>query len=146
MRLEKDFFERTPEEVACDLLNSYVVREDAGQIKAMITETEAYRGRGRSDTGTMSEEAGTFYIYNLRGNPTLNITTGEEGDPECVLVREVEIDGQKYGPIQTADELDIGWDWDGENVSGEGLYFDDGIFHEEVLNQENCAGRWSLEG
>lgn len=145
MRLDKDFFERVAEEVAYDLLNSYVVKEGGTQVKARITQTEAYRGQGRNDTETMLEEAGTLYIYNLRGNPTLNVTTGEKDNPECVLIKEVEIDGQRYGPVQTADELDIGWDWEGEDVSGDRLYFDDRILYEEVLSQENCEGRWSLE-
>lgn len=74
-----------------------VVDERAGRI----VEVEAYGGRddaashahrGRTRrNGSMFARAGTLYCYRSHGIHTCaNVVTGEEGDPQAVLIRAVE--------------------------------------------------------
>lgn len=97
--------------VAQELLGCMLVRK-AGEstITAKIIETEAYCGekdlachasKGRTKrTEVLYQKAGTIYVYLCYGiHYLLNIVTTEEGSPEAVLVRGIEINGQKiYGP------------------------------------------------
>lgn len=105
-RLERDFYARDVEEVACDLLGTVLVRGDrAGRI----VEAEAYRGEsdpashataGRTArNASMFGEPGTAYVYISYGIHTmLNAVTGEDGRPSAVLVRAVE-------PLQGVDAM-----------------------------------------
>jgi DNA-3-methyladenine glycosylase len=104
--LKQDFFARTADLVAPDLLGKFLVREARGVRTAlMITETEAYDGfadrashasRGRTKrTDVMFGKAGHWYVYFIYGMyEMLNIVTGDEGYPSAVLIRGVAgIDG-----------------------------------------------------
>lgn len=90
------------EDVAKILLGHYICRKtDAGLVKGMIVETEAYlskndqachasRGKSRRNK-TMFEEAGKAYIYFIYGNYyCFNVVSGPIGQGEAVLVRAVE--------------------------------------------------------
>jgi len=103
MRLTRDFFERDTLEVARDLLGKRLVRQtEDGKITAgIIVETEAYCGRfdeachsykGKTErTAVMFGPKGHAYIYLIYGMyHCLNLTSGKEGEPECVLIRALE--------------------------------------------------------
>ena len=94
-RLGMDFYHRPCVEVARDLVGKILVHNGRS---LRITETEAYCGesdtachasRGRTKrTEVMYREAGTVYIYLCYGmHWMLNIVTGEENQPEAVLIR-----------------------------------------------------------
>ena len=94
-RLMFDFFHRPCLEVARDLVGKVLVHEGK---RLRISETEAYCGesdtachasKGRTKrTEVMYMDAGTVYIYLCYGmHWMLNIVTGEEGQPEAVLIR-----------------------------------------------------------
>ena len=94
-RLGMDFYHRPCVEVARDLVGKILVHNGKS---LRITETEAYCGesdtachasRGRTKrTEVMYREAGTVYIYLCYGmHWMLNIVTGEENQPEAVLIR-----------------------------------------------------------
>ena len=94
-RLGYDFFHRPCLEVARDLVGKIIVC-DGKQLR--ISETEAYCGeadtachasRGRTKrTEVMYGKAGTVYIYLCYGmHWMLNLVTGEEDQPEAVLIR-----------------------------------------------------------
>ena len=94
-RLGFSFFQRPCVEVARDLVGKVLVC-NGKQLR--ITETEAYCGesdtachasKGRTKrTEVMYMEAGTVYVYLCYGmHWMLNIVTGEEEQPEAVLVR-----------------------------------------------------------
>ena len=94
-KLPYEFYHRPCLEVARDLVGKVLVHN--GQ-KLRISETEAYCGesdtachasKGRTKrTEVMYMDAGTIYIYLCYGmHWMLNIVTGEENQPEAVLIR-----------------------------------------------------------
>ena len=102
-RLKRKFFTRSTLEVAKDLLGKYLVRKiGKRKLVGKIVETEAYIGpkdrASHSYKGKITERnkaeyliGGCVYIYLVYGMYwQLNITTSEEGKPECVLIRAIE--------------------------------------------------------
>ena len=94
-RLDYVFFHRPCPEVARDLVGKVLVHRGN---TLRISETECYCGesdtachasRGRTKrTEVMYLEAGTVYVYLCYGmHWMLNIVTGEENQPEAVLIR-----------------------------------------------------------
>ena len=94
-RLDYDFFHRPCPEVARDLLGKVLVHRGN---TLRISETECYCGendtachasKGRTKrTEVMYRSAGTVYVYLCYGmHWMLNIVTGEENQPEAVLIR-----------------------------------------------------------
>jgi DNA-3-methyladenine glycosylase len=84
-------------------------------LRLRILETECYFGeedtachahKGRTErTGIMYEAGGNAYVYLCYGiHSLLNITTGEEGHPEAVLIRGVE---ESMGPGRLTKRLSI---------------------------------------
>lgn len=98
-KLTRIFFARPTLTVAKELLGKFLVRKIGGKIiKAIITETEAYKGpkdlashasRGRTKrTEIMFGPPGFAYIYLIYGMYyCLNIVTETEGYPAAVLIR-----------------------------------------------------------
>ena len=102
-RLAREFFIRDVLDVAPDLVGkNLVIRLPDGTFgRFMVTEVEAYRGsedrachafKGRTTrTDIMFHEGGRLYIYLIYGMYwMLNIVTGEENNPQAVLIRGVE--------------------------------------------------------
>lgn len=98
-KLKSAFFHSQAEVVARKLIGAVLVRTIAGVRRAArITETEAYVGihdlachasKGRTKrTEIMFGPPGYAYVYLIYGMyQMLNIVTGEEGDPQAVLLR-----------------------------------------------------------
>lgn len=98
-KLEQAFFARDTVTVAQELVGKVLVHQTPeGQLRLRISETEAYCGeadtachahKGRTNrTEVMYGPAGTVYIYLCYGmHWLLNIVTGQEGDPQAVLIR-----------------------------------------------------------
>lgn len=103
MILKRKFYNRNTIKVAEDLLGCFLVRQYRGKIiKAMITETEAYRGeydlachaaKGMTNrTEIMYGHPGHAYVYMIYGMYfMLNVVTEKKGFPAAVLIRAVEI-------------------------------------------------------
>ena len=114
--LSKEYFLAPATELAPDLLGKLLCRKIKGEtIKLRILETECYFGeedtachahKGRTPrTDIMYEAGGNAYIYLCYGiHSLLNITTGEEGHPEAVLIRAVE---GSVGPGRLTKRLSI---------------------------------------
>ena len=97
--LPKSFFMQDTCHVARDLIGKTLVRRHHGKtIRAIITETEAYKGfddkashasRGRTPrTAIMFGEAGKIYVYLVYGMyHCLNIVTEQKDFPSAVLIR-----------------------------------------------------------
>ena len=90
-------------EAARDLVGKILVRRfpDGQEMRVRITETEAYFGEsdsachachGRTKrTEVLYHPAGTIYVYLCYGiHWMLNLVTGDEDDPQAVLIRGVE--------------------------------------------------------
>ena len=98
--LARNFYQRTTELVARDLLGKLLVRNHAnGDVVLRLTEVEAYLGiddpachtyggRRTPRTETMWDEAGYAYVYLVYGlHSCLNVVTVGPGRPEAVLIR-----------------------------------------------------------
>ncbi len=94
-RLPYEFYHRHALEVAPDLVGKIIV---CGDTRLRISETEAYCGesdtachasKGRTQrTEVLYADAGTIYVYLCYGmHWMLNVITGDEGDPQGVLIR-----------------------------------------------------------
>ncbi len=102
--LAPGFYARPAEEVARDLLGSFLVSVVAGErVVGRIVETEAYIGPedpashaaeriGRTARNeSMFGEPGIAYVYRIYGiHWCLNAVTGQPGHPAAVLIRAVE--------------------------------------------------------
>ena len=100
---DEGFFHRDCLELAPALLGKLLCRRqpDGSVRRLRITETEAYRGeedsachahKGRTRrTEVMYGKCGTLYVYLCYGmHWLLNIVSGEEDEPQAVLIRACE--------------------------------------------------------
>ena len=110
----------SPEEVAPRLLGSFLVSEIGGkQVRARITEVEAYKGsddpashafRGRTRrNASMFERPGTLYVYRSYGiHWCANVAAGPEGVGWGILFRGAEIvDGIGIARLRRSRENDL---------------------------------------
>lgn len=101
-KLPRSFFERDGLNVARELLGKVLVHETGiGTVCGIITEVESYMGihdkgshtyggRRTERTEPMFHKGGTSYVYFTYGMyHCMNIATGQEGDPQAVLIRSV---------------------------------------------------------
>lgn len=127
MRLTKDFFQQDVLEVAPKLLGKRLIRvyDDGTKEEYIITETEAYRGeedlashasKGRTPrTEVMYHEGGVIYVYLIYGMYwMLNFVTGEQDDPQAVLIRGME---KINGPGRLTKKLQIDKSFYNENLA-----------------------------
>ena len=102
-RLPRNFYTQPTLKVARQMLGKYLVHKTKrGKLVGKIVETEAYIGPedkashafGNKITKRNKAEwliGGHIYIYLVYGMYwQLNISTGKEGRPECVLIRALE--------------------------------------------------------
>ena len=111
-RLSRNFFARASPLVARELLGCWMVRQlDDRVLRVRVRETEAYLGptdpashafRGRTRRNApMFGPAGVAYVYFIYGmHYCFNVVTGQEGDPQAVLIR-----GAVAGPPQSPQVL-----------------------------------------
>ena len=102
MILPLTYFCASARELAPDLLGKLLCRRtETGVLRLRITETECYCGeedsachahRGKTPRNAiMYERGGNAYVYLCYGiHHLLNLTTGDQGHPEAVLIRGVE--------------------------------------------------------
>ena len=144
MKLGYDFYHRPCLEVAWDLVGKVLV---CGEQKLRISETEAYVGesdtachahKGRTKrTEVMYMEAGTIYIYLCYGvHWLLNIVTGEENEPEAVLIRAC-CDAE--GPGKLTKKLGITGTLNRGNICGDDLYIIDDGFQCEITTDKRVG-------
>jgi DNA-3-methyladenine glycosylase len=124
-KLSKDFYTRDVLDVAPDLLGKYIVLKNSRDSQAfMITEVEAYRGiedlachasKGRTErTEVMFHCGGRLYVYLIYGMYwMLNVVTGEENNPQAVLIRGIE---NCPGPGRLTKKLGIDKSFYGEDL------------------------------
>lgn len=112
-----NFFKTNTITLAQNLIGKWIVTNVNGkEVRAQITETEAYLGitdsachtynsKRTARTEPMWQEGGTIYIYLCYGmHYLLNIVSGEVNQPEAVLIRAV---AGANGPAKTTKFLNI---------------------------------------
>lgn len=155
MKLGFSFFNRECLEAAEDLVGKVLVRKtDEGEIKLRITETEAYLGesdtachahKGRTKrTEVMYGKAGTIYVYLCYGmHWLLNIVTGEEDDPQAVLIRACE---GFEGPARLTKRLGITGEFNRKDITAcEDFYIEDDGFNREVTTLKRVGIGYASE-
>ncbi len=103
MRINNDFYRQSAIDAAPALLGKLICKrnEDNRILKMRITETECYMGvtdtgchasRGKTERNSpLWLEGGFTYVYLCYGMYNMfNVITGNEGDPQGVLIRGVE--------------------------------------------------------
>lgn len=144
MKLSFDFYHRPCLEVARDLVGKVLVCN--GQ-RLRISETEAYCGeddtachahKGRTKrTEVMYGKAGHAYVYLCYGmHWLLNIVTGEENQPEAVLIRAC-LDAD--GPGKLTKRLGITGILNRESLMGDTLWIADDGFTCSVLTAKRVG-------
>lgn len=129
-RAGREFFTRDVLDVAPALLSCVLNLRNSDNIvkRFMITETEAYRGeedkachasKGRTRrTEVMYREGGRLYVYLVYGiHWMLNIVTGEENNPQAVLIRGLE---SCSGPGRVTKTLGIDNSFNFEDLTSSG--------------------------
>jgi len=127
--MQKEFFEKSPEIVAKELLGSILTRKiDNRELRARIVETEAYYGdkdpasracKNGDLRETMMMDAGTILVYGVHNNWMLNFVTGKEGSAEAVLIRALEplnFDAKCNGPGLLTKALQINKSFHKKNI------------------------------
>ena len=147
-RLTYDFFHRECLEVARDLVGKVLVRQtEGGELRLRISETEGYCGeedtachahKGRTKrTEVLYGKAGTIYVYLCYGmHWLLNIVTGEEEDPQAVLIRAC-VDAS--GPGKLTKALKITGDFNRNNIDGQALWIEDDGFECQVVTDKRVG-------
>jgi len=129
-RLTRGFYTKPTLEVAQKLLGKYIVRK-IGQKKLIgkIIETEAYIGpqdkasHAYQGKMTMRNKAeyligGHIYIYLVYGMYwQFNISTGQKGEPECVLIRALDLGKLTSGPGKLCRYLKLDKSFYGEDLT-----------------------------
>ena len=144
MKLGYEFYHRPCLTVARDLVGKVLV---LGDQRLRISETEAYCGeadtachahKGRTQrTEVMYRKAGTVYIYLCYGmHWLLNIVTGEENEPEAVLIRAC-VDAE--GPGKLTKRLGITGELNRTSVCDGRLYIEDDGYRCEVVTDKRVG-------
>ena len=155
-RLDYEFYHRPCLEVAKDLVGKILIRQAGEEIVTMrISETEAYCGEGDTAchahkgrtkrTEVMYDKAGTLYIYLCYGiHYLMNIVTGEEEQPEAVLIRACV---EAPGPGKLTKALQITGELNRKSVcEGNRLWIaDDGFVCDVVSDKRVGIGYASIE-
>ncbi len=102
MRIDDSFYFRDAETVAREIVGKVLcLAKDGGILRMRITEAECYMGtedtachasRGKTPRNSaLWQEGGFTYVYLCYGMYNMfNIITGNEGEPQGVLIRGVE--------------------------------------------------------
>lgn len=140
MKLKEDFFRRDVLEVAPELVGKILCRAlpDGTVHRLVITETESYRGeedgachasKGRTArTDVLFQRGGLVYVYLIYGmHILLNIVTGEENEPQAVLIRACE---GHSGPGKLTRALSVDRSFYGEDICrSERIWVEDAPLH-----------------
>ncbi|MCM1357916.1 MAG: DNA-3-methyladenine glycosylase [Prevotella sp.] len=142
-KITEDFFRRDCLTVAPELIGKILVRKlpDGTLIKERISETEAYRGgedkacqasKGKTKrTEILYGESGKIYVYLCYGiHWLMNITTGDVGNPQCVLIRAGEAHN---GPAKITKYLQIDGNFNKQEICGNSeIWIEDDGFRPEI--------------
>jgi DNA-3-methyladenine glycosylase len=128
-KLRKNFYLKPGLDLAKDLLGKHIVRKDGkNYLTGKIIETEAYIGpkdkASHAFNGKITErnkveylEGGYIYIYLVYGMYwQLNIVAAKKGEPECVLIRALDLGKIASGPGKLCNYLKLDKSFYGEDL------------------------------
>ena len=155
-KLTHSFFQRDALIVAPELLGKILARQfDDNRIERYrITEVEAYRGeedkachaaKGHTKrTEVMYHSGGKIYVYFIYGMYwMLNIVTGEENQPQAILIRGLE---GISGPGRVGKRLELDRDFYGETLPSPRIWIEDAELVEYKTTPRigiDYAGEWA---
>jgi DNA-3-methyladenine glycosylase len=124
MPLSKEFYARSADIVAEEILGSVLVRAGDKTMSGRIVETEAYfgaddpasrafGGRIKQINRYMWEEGGIAFVYMVHGNWLFNIITGRKGELSGILIRALE-------PLEGIEEMSRNRKWRKDLTNGPG--------------------------
>lgn len=155
MRLSYSFFNRHCLEVSKELVGKVLVRKtEDGEIRLRITETESYIGesdtachahKGKTKrTEVMYMRAGTIYVYLCYGiHWLLNIVTGEEENPQAVLIRACQ---GFEGPAKLTKKLMITGEFNRKDITAcEDFYIEDDGYRCEIVTDKRVGIAYASE-
>ncbi len=129
-RLKRGFYTKKTLKVAKELLGKYIVRKiGKKKLEGKIIETEAYIGpkdrashafQGRVTPRNKAEYliGGHIYIYLVYGIYwQMNISTAKAGEPECVLIRALDLGKLASGPGKLCQYLKLDKSFYGEDLT-----------------------------
>lgn len=131
--LDRAFFDRGSDEVAIDLVGSWMVLHDGVRTtRVLVVETEAYGGsddpashafRGPTKrNAVMFGPPGFLYVYLIYGiHWCMNVVTGPVGDASAVLLRA----GEMVAPEESGGERTVALRGPGNLTRGLGITGDD---------------------
>ncbi|MFH1801747.1 MAG: DNA-3-methyladenine glycosylase [archaeon] len=141
VKLKKDFFNRSADAVARELLGKILVKKINGkEMRARIVETEAYfdgndpasRARQNGDLKkTMQMPAGTILVYGIHNSWMLNIVTDSEDVAGAVLIRALEplnFSRNCSGPGLLTKSLEINKDFHKKEISNREIWIEKDFF------------------
>lgn len=153
--LPAEFFTRDVLTVAPELLGKYLVRKYSdGKIERFrIIEVEAYRGKedlachaskGRTKrTEVIFYKGGKLYMYLIYGMYwMLNIVTGQEEEPQAVLIRGVE---GAIGPGRLTRRLALDKSFYGESIPSPRLWIEDSNEHPSYVTTPRIGVDYAKE-
>lgn len=143
-KLDETFFQRDALLVAKDIVGKVLVHRlaDGTEIRERIAESEAYRGeedlachasKGRTPrTELLYGDPGIIYIYLCYGMHWLmNVVTGENGEPQGVLLRAGEIHN---GPAKLTKFMNINGEFNGQPIyKNDSIWLEDDGYRPEII-------------
>jgi len=143
-KLDETFFHRDALLVAKDIVGKVLVHKlaDGTEIRERIAESEAYRGeedlachasKGRTPrTELLYGDPGIIYIYLCYGMHWLmNVVTGENGEPQGVLLRAGEIHN---GPAKLTKFMNINGEFNGKPIyKNDSIWLEDDGYRPEII-------------
>lgn len=156
MKLTYDFFHRDALIVAKELVGKLLVcKNSQGEInKLRVTETEAYCGeddtachahKGRTKrTEVLYMQAGTVYVYLCYGmHWLLNVVTGEENQPQAVLIRACE--GSADGPGKLTKALGINGEFNRLSFCSDNIWIEDDGYKCKIAKDKRVGIAYASE-
>ena len=143
-KLDETFFQRDALLVAKDIVGKVLVHRlaDGTEIRERIAESEAYRGeedlachasKGRTPrTELLYGDPGIIYLYLCYGMHWLmNVVTGENGEPQGVLLRAGEIHN---GPAKLTKFMNINGEFNGQPIyKNDSIWLEDDGYRPEII-------------
>lgn len=147
----KNFFGRSSEEVAKDLLGRFIIRNTGtGTTSGRIIETGIYEdGKDTPSRKGMKYAPGSIFLMPFRGNYFLNIATDKKNYASCVEIRKVAFhDRVVNGSGAISRYLAIEKNLDGILLGEELQISDDkveGKIKKVKAGSDNCLGYFSIK-